>query len=190
MNSTPSLLTLLHPCPCEQQRGIGNRGCHQSTTTPLCCSLLTIFPWSGVGTCHGLQSFMKYISVLPFQGLQGNLCSHIWSTLAPPSAPTLVSVGLFLTLFFLTPLCKAVFCSYTCFARCARCTQMGSVVPCGMSIGPGWICCHVNDTNLSTFPLWATGLAQWQAEPMAQAEAAGAVCHMELPPGMGETHFV
>ena len=123
------LFSLLPP---EQHRGMGNGGCGQSITVPLCYSVvLTLFPW---GPSHRLQSFeinllqhglssshhslrkyptspvlgppqtagIVFFTVVFSTGCRRLSALQPGAPLLPPSSPTLVFAGLFLTL--LSPL--------------------------------------------------------------------------------------
>lgn len=88
---------------------MGNKGCGQITTSPLCCSfLLTLCPCSALGPSHWLWAMGCCCCLCSLHRLQGNLCTHTWSSSSPPST---------LTLFNLTPLCQKVFSIiYKCFS--------------------------------------------------------------------------
>ena len=65
----------------KQRRGMGNGGCRQSMTAPLCHCFLILFPCSSMGTSFRLQSFKDCSSMIPFHGVQSfkNRLFQRWS---------------------------------------------------------------------------------------------------------------
>lgn len=84
------------------------------------------------------------------------------SASTPAALPPLPLLSQFLTSLLSARKCFSI--SYKCFSiglRWPCLTQGAQLCPVAESIGVGWIYLHVNNTNICTFPLQVTDLAQW-----------------------------